>query len=390
MEKNKKNRKESEMIKNFTNTCRTMSTKRMYRRSVEIFLYHIYDHDQDKDPEFLVKKYLKAKRNHRNDLISFINYLEEQNYSPKTVNLYLVGVKEFLFYYNIEFTQSDLKVIKRRKPKSVNINRDLPVTPEILHTIIDHFNGIQGKALTLFLASSGCRINEALSITIKDIDLSQNPPRIYLRGLITKNQCNRTTFISNEAKEALGKWLDLRESYIEKKVKNYKHLKINPVNDHVFPYNERTAHSLWNTALKRSGLDKEKDHGTGRFLYTFHGLRRFFKSQLTGHLESEIVERLLGHEGYLNGSYFRISENEMAEKYLEVENRLETKSLLKNASRVKELETRVDILQSRNDGLENIVNSLKNQNNDLMKMFIEFKEFHGIPDNPIIIGKKSD
>ena len=343
-------------------------------------------------------------------MISFIEYQEKQNYSPKTINLYLTGVKEFLFYNDIELRQSDIRTIKRRKPKPEKINQDLPIKPEILCTIVDHFSSIQGKALALFLASSGCRINEALSINLSDIDLCQTPPRIYLRGSITKNQCNRTTFISSEAKKSLEKWLSIRESNIENKIKNYKHLKINPVNNHIFPFNERTAYSLWNTALKRSGLDKEKDPETGRFLYTYHGLRRFFKTQLTGHLESEIVERLLGHEGYLNGSYYRIEENEMAEKYLKYENRLESRSILKTASRLKELENqvkeqenrfkeqknqvkeqenRLNLMTERNDNLENIVNSLKNQKSDLMKMFLEFKEFHNIPDNPVIVGKKS-
>ncbi len=377
------------MIKDFISTCRTKSTRNLYERSIKVFLSHVYnDHDPKNDMEDLAKRYLEDKRNYRNDLISFINHGEEKKYSPKTVNAYLTGVKEFLLYHDLEIKQSDLRTIKRRKPRPTVVTRDLQITPEILHKIIDHFVTIQGKALTLFLASSGCRINEALSITLKDIDLSQKPPIIYLRGSITKNQGNRTTFISSEAKEALEKWLDQRESNIEKKVKNYKHLNLNPNDDRIFPYNERTAYALWNVALKRSGYT-EKDPETGRYLYTYHGLRRFFKSQLTGHLESEIVERLLGHEGYLNGSYYRVPENEMAEKYLKVENRLETKSIEKTASRVKELENRLDIMKERNDGLENIVNDLKGQNNELMKLFLEFKQFHNIPDNPIIIDKKT-
>jgi integrase len=57
----------------------------------------------------------------------------------------------------------------------------------------------------------------------------------------------------------------------------------------------------------------------GRLQYRIHGLRKFFRSQLALSCPVDIVEALMGHEGYLTDAYRRYSRKQMAEYYLKAE-----------------------------------------------------------------------
>ena len=73
---------------------------------------------------------------------------------------------------------------------------------------------IIGKALFLFLASSGARIGEALQIQLGDVNLNTTPLRITIRGNTTKSGNGRVVFASQEAKEAIAEWLKTRDEYL--------------------------------------------------------------------------------------------------------------------------------------------------------------------------------
>ena len=74
---------------------------------------------------------------------------------------------------------------------------------------------LKGNALFLFLESSGIRIGEALSLQLSDIDLTQNPVPVRVRGELTKEGNPYNSFISIEAKEALLQWLNVRDDYFK-------------------------------------------------------------------------------------------------------------------------------------------------------------------------------
>jgi len=76
------------------------------------------------------------------------------------------------------------------------------------------------------LASSGMRIDEALNITLKDIELDESPVKINISGSITKTGNSRIAFFSHEAKEAIQEWLKERRTYLVNAAKKSRYGKI--------------------------------------------------------------------------------------------------------------------------------------------------------------------
>jgi integrase len=69
---------------------------------------------------------------------------------------------------------------------------------DTIRTILQHLD-TKGRVLVLVLASSGMRINEALTVTLDEIDFKSKPTVITIWGENSKTGDNRITFISSEA-----------------------------------------------------------------------------------------------------------------------------------------------------------------------------------------------
>ena len=66
------------------------------------------------------------------------------------------------------------------------------------------------KALLLVLASSGCRVGEALSLRNGDVNFDQSPTTIHIRAENTKTRQERDVYISDEATRELKKFIHSR------------------------------------------------------------------------------------------------------------------------------------------------------------------------------------
>lgn len=62
----------------------------------------------------------------------------------------------------------------------------------------------------MFLASTGCRAGEALSVRNMDLDLDSSPAKVYLRGEYTKTKVDRFVFLTTEMVRQLGLWLEYK------------------------------------------------------------------------------------------------------------------------------------------------------------------------------------
>lgn len=310
------------------------NTKWGYQSSIFAFLEYVYGdirngnkatRDEIKRLHEIASRYLAEKRDYFDDLMKWSASLNSR--PPKTGKSYLIAVKEWLAYNEIEFTQRQLKTIRLKLPKgnARTVEKDMDNT--VIGKILQHTD-LKGKALILTLASSGMRLGEALNITIDDVDLTVNPPIITVRGEYTKTGEQRFTFISKEGKETLAEWLKVRESYLKAAQNKNKGLilngkaKLKSIDDNrLFPFSDQTAEQLWTTALTNAGL-LSIDKSTNRKQLRIHQLRRFFRSQLALGCPVDIIEALMGHQGYLNGVYRQYSKAQMVESYLKFEHLL--------------------------------------------------------------------
>lgn len=320
-------------IKEFTELYGNPSSKSAYRAGVFSFLEFIYNFkrqgkrstmEETEQFEKFAKQYFTEGRNYANDLQRFAS---NHNVPPKTIKLYMTAVKEYLLQNDIEISQKQAKNIRNKMVKggARTIEKDLDT--DTLRKIISHMD-IKGKALMLTLASSGMRIGEALSLNIKDIDLTSTPPVITIRGRKTKTGQNRITFANKEAKEALIEWLKVRNAYLTSAVNRNKGFVEAGIgtpksesSDKLFPFSDGVAGQIWLNAITNAEL-LTRDDETNRIQLHIHQLRKFFRSQLALKCPVDIVEALMGHSSYLSEAYRRYTQKQMAEHYLNNEHLL--------------------------------------------------------------------
>lgn len=348
----------ADYLKNYTNE----STKSGYVSSVYAFLDFIYGKqragvratEEDKPKyEKLVDKYLKEKRDYPEDITKFAVSLHSR--APLSARQTFNCVTGFFSYYNRELSAKDEKFIRRRLPKGNvrTIEKDLDI--DTIRTILQHVD-TKGRALILLLASSGLRINEALTLPLEDVDLEARPAVITIRGENAKNGDNRITFMSAEATQAVKEWLKVRPDYIRAAanknnglVKSGRgNLKSGEDDGRLFPFSDQNASTIWDNAITKAGLFS-RDKSTNRKQLHYHQFRKFFISQLALIVSKEIPETLAGHEGYLTDAYRRYTKKQLAEEYLKGEHLLTIqapKELLEMESEFKaEMATHSKILE---------------------------------------------
>ncbi|MFB0544874.1 MAG: tyrosine-type recombinase/integrase, partial [Asgard group archaeon] len=226
-----------------------------------------------------------------------------------------------------------------------------------LKRILSHIP-ILGKALYLTLVSSGMRIGETLQLELDDINLESDPVEITIRGEYTKSGNWRYAFISKEAKGFLIEWLKERDDYLKTAVKKSTRHKKNTEDNKIFPFEHPTAYSLWNKAVKKAGFFK-RDRSTNRHTLHPHVLRKFFRTKMGVVIPVDVVEALIGHEGYLTEVYRRYSKEQLAKFYKEGEYAI---TIFSEAEQVGELRKEV---KEQKENLQRIVNGLTAENIEL-------------------------
>ena len=188
--------------------------------------------------------------------------------------------------------------LKIRLPRAIRRNKEA-LTKDDVRDIILSCSDIRLKTYIMFLASTGMRAVEALSIRLKDINLDSNPARVYIRGEFTKTRQDRYVYLTSEIAQQLKIWLDYRyryhrSCYVDIENGSYKSEYITPVrksDDLVFAIYGK-SHNTDPTAmyihiaisyakmLDRIGKGDREDNNKRRKI-TLHSFRRFVKSTIS-------------------------------------------------------------------------------------------------------------
>jgi integrase len=308
----------TEFLENYNN----QSTRGGYRSGVLAFIKFIYGiTDVDKDRlEELVDQYFDDKRDHKTDLMKFAVGLQKR--PPLSARQVFNQVNEFLSMNDVVITPKDIKRARNKLPKGGVATQEKDMDLETIRSILAH-SDVKGEALWLTAASSGGRIGEILTVTLKDIDFDSRPVKINIRGKNTKTGYQRFTFISTEAAQSVREWLKVRAKYLDASLEKGMHLngRTTPKSsedDRLFPFSDNIANQMFEQAVKSAGLF-ERDETTNRMTLHIHMFRKFFLSQLSLKAPKEIAEALAGHAGYLTGAYRRYTTAQLAEQYLNAE-----------------------------------------------------------------------
>ena len=304
-------------IEDFLNLYQSKNTKHSYGWAIGEYFKIIYGDNYGE------KEYFNEKHDVEADLKAYVQKFSDK--PPLTVRLMISAVKSFLIENDVDLPLKFWRSLNRKVRGTRAATMDAPPSKDQLRRIITHMP-IQGKALFLSLTSSGMRIGESLQLMMEDIELDKDPAKVNLRREYTKSGNARITFISGEAKEAIQEWLKVRDDYLVAAVKK---CKVRPRykrkfkgksldDDRLFPFDVPTAYYIWTNALKKSGFQK-RDNGTKRMIFHPHVLRKFFRSQMAQLIEVDVVEALMGHEGYLTEVYRKYTPQQLAEFYVKGE-----------------------------------------------------------------------
>jgi integrase len=187
----------------------------------------------------------------------------------------------------------------------------------------------------MLLAATGMRAGEALSIRFKDFDLDSIPPKIYLKGEVTKTREGRAVFLTSEMIDQLKIFLNYRNRprRIVKVSTNGKAFatiitpSVKP-EDRIFAMrkqiktvnNNNTAlyvHLVraFELTLDRIGFAQREDNNRRRKI-TLHSFRRAVKSTISDLGFQDYSEWFIGHSG---STYYRKKESEKAQLFRKIE-----------------------------------------------------------------------
>ncbi len=334
----------------FLNQYSGVSTKRNYRSAYRD-LFHVVYGQRDPVGE-LAEKYVNDSRDYRQDIEDFVVSLKGK--APKTIRTKVTAVRTFLIENDIELNQGFWKRVSKRIKGSRALTVDRVPTHKEFRQILNHLV-LSAKALYIVLLSSGMRIGEVLQLKPGDIELSKDPVKVNVRGEYTKTGNPRVTFISREAKEVVEEWLKVRDDYLEAAVSKTGLYDKDPDDPRLFPFSHANAYIMWNKALKKAGYDK-RDEATNRHRVHPHTLRKFFRTKLGAVIPVDVVEALMGHEGYLTEVYRRHSMEDLAKFYKQGEHALLVFTESGEVSKLRE-----EVVQQK-DQLQALLNGMTAEN----------------------------
>ena len=324
--------------------------------------------------------YMRQKRNYEEDVKTYFASLKGK--PPKSVNICLTSVKMFLMENNVELPVLFWHRLKGRNKGTRALMLDKVPSNAELRRILSHTD-VKGKSLFLVLASSGMRIGEALKLKVEDVDLTSEPAKINIRGEYTKTGNPRIAFISSEAKEFLEEWLKIRENELKVAVKRSRYGKAE-ADKRIWSFEPNTAYYIWRASVEKSGFAKKFTYNNGLERLTVHPhvLRKFFRTRMATVIPVDVVEALMGHEGYLTEVYRRYSLEDLAKFYRQGEHTLlvfaDNEGVGKLRAEIEErnrqLQTLLNGVIAENMTLKERQSLLERQISELQKTIEELKE----------------
>jgi integrase len=279
---------------------------------------------QKNDLEIAVSQYLDEIEKGRDfllDVKKFISFAIDSGYSPGFINVEFVKIRVFFKAMSPKclISSDDLKGMKGLLPKNKAVTQDDILTKEQTKIVLDHLS-LHGRAIALFLMSTGARIGETCQLKMSDINLEADPPEVNIRNEYTKGGIGgRVMWFSYEARDVIREW---HKERLTKRKHGPDHAYFDKVS--VFNIDEPGLQRMWNISLRRADgncvppiLAKRDPSSKMRIhVYHVHTLRKFFITNMQlGGVPDIYWQTWVAHTGYLGGSYSRPSNATLREVY---------------------------------------------------------------------------
>lgn len=285
----------------------------------------------------------------------FAIYLDKKGIHPQPIRVYLSGVKGYLRHLGVKINSDDFRYLVKLPKKTRT--RKIPVTKEMLIQLL-HSCPLKLQTAILMTTSSAMRIGELVQLKVTDIDFNSKPTKIYIRGLTTKTQSTRETFISTETTKILKDYL--RRYY------NWKEGEQNDClqNVYIFGKTPSSPNGPYPTfSLNSAKLTMQKSlrnhmanipelnvtNENGLKAIHFHAFREYFRTNVGNEVGRDFAEAIMGHDFYMS-TYYNLPEPKKLELYLKAEPALTISDAIAVEKSYSKLSDQYENLQEKFDG----------------------------------------
>lgn len=328
---------------------RSPVTRDTYLRRLRTFFNHIRLLSNDESMEVRCNQFAERAKSNQNwafmKILEFLQYqrerVERKEITPATLLNFVKAIKLFCEMTEIEISW---KRITRGLPKVKRYADDRAPTLEEIQKIAEYPDR-RIKAIIYTMASSGIRLSAWDFLRWGHIKPIEKQGKVVAAKITVYAGDTEEyyTFITSEAYEELSKWMKFRRDAGE--IINEKSWVMRWKWDTIKGHSRGLIHApkkleiigikrLINDALWTQRV-RTKSQLKGR-RYEFqadHGFRKWFKTRCElGGMKSINIETLMGHSIGISDSYYRITENELLEEYVKIQNVLtiEEKNQLQN------------------------------------------------------------
>jgi len=347
--------------------------------TVELYLVGVRDYLRSVNLEYEPDKAIELMKQGKIDpTITIDEWIDQvlERCSSGTVRKYIDGVKRWLTANRIKVEWDSIE-----KPKYEATEIDRAPTTEELQKILLHTYTLRDKSIILCAKSSGLRIGTLLGLNFSDLDFNsfEDVVTVTVRGekgrKIGKNEVY-LTFFDQEAKQMLLQYVEKRKHQGETITKDTP----------LFPAGTDSQKNLhpnvfriqWHRILERAGLGHKTKTGSWHELH-FHTLRKFFDTKCkNAGIHPSYIQHWMTHKGgksldtYLDSSYFKPLLEDHIERYRKVIPHLTIRTEIGN-ERIKKLEQKLEKarkeiqkLQENNKELRELADLLKER--DVFKL----------------------
>ena len=279
----------------------------------------------------------------------FLDWNYKKGVSTSTLINYTSKLKKIFTHYHIKLDQYALKQGLKYKRQ---IKEELyALQMEDIEKIIHHSHS---RTLPFYFAliSTGCRPGEILALRKKDVDFTQERPKLSIRAETTKTGTGRSVWLTKEATHFL----------------KIKMRKLENENDLIFTKCENSWHRVvgadktFREVLKRAGLSQKYEGKNNRGKITLYSFRSFFFNACADVHREGYAHKMIGHGGYLP-QYDRMNDEKKLEWFLDVEPSLTVNS-----------QDRIKALKMQNKELEQVLKEKEDETNRIFELECKIAE----------------
>ena len=294
---------------------RSQKTLRGYESIIKSFADYLEVPYEQLSIDHLTSKNLMNYKDHRS------------NYSKRGTTLNLTVLHHFFKRNKVFLDEGDVEVVRGNGKKGESNWK--PLTRKMLQDMLAAGND-HSRSVISFYISTGCRGMEASLLKLQDIGVlvdgqfvsDLNGSVVRIPNAIAKRGNGGFVFLTKEARGYMTKWLAIRSDYIIQ-VKNKNKALIKKSGAGKFPKKDdrifcqsygsqmfmfRRLYEHLQGSTKITGKIIHHKSKTGEVMeysqITLHSCRRYFSTYGSKGAGRDVIEFIMRHTGYLQGSYW--------------------------------------------------------------------------------------